>query len=195
MLKLPIFILLWLGFLLIKIPTALLGLIMVPAIYRFRFTGYENLPWWTRPWANPEDWEGNGNGSGSLPLWWVNAHGVNFKSFFQYHAIRNPANGLRSFEWIDMDIDPARVEYRRSHAIVNFEPGNLRRLKIKTAWYIAWQGYQAGFQVYHIWSDDRHLNIKFGWRVDPSDADTSLPKNMGVDDASFATKFLLYRRG
>jgi len=153
MIKLPVFILMWALYLAIKIPTWALGFVVVPFLYRWRFTHYERLPWWTRPWANPEDWEGHGNGAGSLPLWWLNKHGVNFKSFYRYHAIRNPANGLRSFEWLDLDVTPDLIRYRTSMVLNRYEPDVLRKNALRTAWYFAWQGFRAGFKVVHIWND------------------------------------------
>ncbi len=221
MIRLPIFILMWAGFIAIEafpllvaapfaaylewswwvyflpIGVAPLGLIVVPFMYAHRYTNYNDLPKWTRPWANPEDWQGQVNHhSESLPRWWVESKGNTFKAWYKYHAIRNPANGLRSIEWLDLDVTPDLVRFRTSSMIKNlaYEPAPLRRCELKTAWYFAWQGYRAGFKIVHIWSDTHHLVIKFGWRVEPSDAldreVTELKK-----DTSFATKFLFKREG
>ncbi len=180
----------------IKLPTALSGFFMVPLLYPYRNDHYDSLPWWTRPWANPEDWHGKGNGNNSLPLWWVESRGNGFKEFYQYHAIRNPANGLRSFEWLDLDIDPAKVKFKRSknYSGKRYDIGIFRMAGVDTVWFIAWQGYRAGFEFIHLWNSDRHLNIKFGWRVEPADASAE-HSNIGIEDASFASKILLYRRG
>jgi len=183
---------------LVKIPTALSGLFMVPLLYRYRNTHYEFLPWWTRPWSNPEDWHGPGNGNNSLPLWWIKTHGNTFKEFYRYHAIRNPANGLRSFELLDLDIYPPAVKFRRSKnyrsGVGKYEPMAVRAWGVKRVWYLAWQGYRAGFKYIRIWNDERHMVIKIGWRVEPSDA-TTKRVNIGTEDASFASKILLYRKG
>ena len=179
----------------IKIPAALLGFIVIPLMHVYRHTKYDDLPWWTRPWANPEDWEGQVNSDQySLPKWYVDSRGVGFKQFYQYHAIRNPANGLRSFELLDLDIVPALVKYKTNIVLKRYEPNALRSVKIKTAWYFAWQGYRSGLKIIHIWNDERHLVIKFGWRVEPKDA-TSEIVNIGTEDASFAGKILPYRKG
>ena len=195
MIKLPIFILMWAIFLAIKIPVVILGLVVVPLMYVHRLTNYVDLPWWTRPWANPEDWHGQVNThSNSLPKWWVLKEGVSMKSFYQYHAIRNPANGLRSIELLDLDVTPDLVRFKTNRKMGRYEPRPMRLSEIDTAWYFAWQGFRAGFKIVHIWNDERHLVIKFGWRVEPRDAldkeVTELKK-----DASFATKFLFYREG
>lgn len=198
LIKLPAFILAWLGFLCIKIPVTLLGPLVVSYLYKYRHTDYEvvlaQLPW-LKPWINPEDWEGGYNSfSDSLPKWWVNSKGTEFKSFLQYHAIRNPANGLRSIEWLDMDIVPEKVKYTTNYYFNTYEPGVLRMADKKFAYYLAWQGIQAGIKVIYIWNDKRHLVIKFGWRVEPHDAN-DIAGGMGIEDASFASKFLFYRKG
>jgi hypothetical protein len=194
MIKLPIFILMWILMIAIKIPTALFGLIAIVLMHPYRHTPYDDLPAWTRPWANPEDWEGQiYSDQYSLPKWWVKAHGIGFKQFYQYHAIRNPANGLRSYEWLDLDVDPKQVRYKTNIVMKRYEPTAIRKAKYKTAWYFAWQGYRAGFKLIHIWNAERHLVIKMGWRVDPADA-TQIANEL-KKDASFAGKILPYRKG
>ncbi len=197
MIKLPIFILMWVAMMAIKIPTALSGFFMIPLLYRYRSTHYSFLPWWTRPWANPEDWHGRGNGNNSLPLWWVNSRGNTFKAFYRYHAIRNPANGLRSFEILDLDIIPDKVRFIRSknYSGERYDIHLFRKANINTVWFFAWQGFRAGFELIHLWNDERHLNIKFGWRIEPSDAASDVTFDIGLEDASFASKFLFYREG
>jgi hypothetical protein len=197
--KLPVFILAWIGFLCIKIPTILLGPLVVAYLYKRRNTDYdvmvEELPW-LRPWINPEDWKGGPNSfSDSLPKWWFTSKGGEFKSFWHYHAIRNPANGLRSIEWLDLDIIPELVKFKTNLLLPTYEPNAVRVIGKDLSWYIAWQGLQAGIKVIYIWSADRHLVLKLGWRVEPSDSFSQSTHDMGIEDASFATKFLPYRRG
>ena len=204
MYKLPAFVLLWILFIAIKLPTAILGLLVTPLLYRYRSTAYVRLPLWSRPWANPEDWLGGPNHYvDSLPRWWVESKGNTFKMWYLYHAIRNPANGLRSYELLDLTIVPEKVRFIRSKNFTEYRydlPAIRAALGLgKTVWYFAWQGLQAGFKIVHVWEDDvlgtpRHMDIKFGWRVEPSDA-TNLTNNLGMRDASFASKFLFYRRG
>jgi hypothetical protein len=102
--RLPIFLAMWLLFIAIKLPTAILGLVVVPLIYPYRATDYADLPFWTRPWANPEDHQGGPKSvpGASLPKWWVEENGAGLGSWWRYNAIRNPANGLRSFEFFDI---------------------------------------------------------------------------------------------
>ena len=195
MLRLPIWIFMWLLMIAIKIPTALLGFIMVPLIYRYRHTDYGQLPSWTKPWANPEDWCGRGNGNNSLPLWWIKKFGNTFKQFYRYHAIRNPANGLRSYELLDADIIPEKVRFKTNQEMKRYDVSKVRAGPKRTVWYFAWIGFRAGFEIIHIWNDTNHLNIKFGWRIEPSDSYPDVVRNMGTEDASFASKILPYRKG
>lgn len=194
--RLPIFAGLWALFLAIKVPTIATGWVMVAALARYRDRDYADLPWWTRPWSNLEDWRGQVNHyQGCLPRWWVLEHGVGFWSFYRYHALRNGADGLRSFEWLDLDVDPARVRYWTPEFFVRYEPAQARAAHKRTIGYIAWQGLRAGTKVVRIWSDERHLVIKLGWRVEPNDAhDPYGPPELHQNEG-FSTKFLAYRRG
>lgn len=217
-LRVPVFILMWLAFLAVKIPTVVLGFIAVPLMWRYRAVLYDLLPDWTRPWANPEDWFGGPvTHAGSLPKWWVEKHGLGFWSFCWYHAWRNPANGLRSFEFLDLDIEPDRVRYVTNELLALYEPGRMRAAApaLNTSWYWCWQGWRAGFKLVHLWKDlqphwwtdwkwwifsgpksgPRHWVIKLGWRVQPQDAHKDTALDLHREDAGFATKFLPYRKG
>lgn len=179
----------------LPVGTAGIGLFVVPLMWRYRETDYEDLPWWTRPWSNPEDWFGQQNHfQSSLPRWWVAAHGIEFKSWYKYHAIRNPANGMRSFELLDLDIRPHEVKFRTPLYYTRYEPNALRNIGKRNAGYLAWQGWKAGIKYIHIWSNSKHLVIKLGWRVEPRDA-IDPGTGIGITDASFASKVLPYRQG
>jgi hypothetical protein len=199
LIRFPVFLTIWLVYMfLIKFPTALLGFVVTPFLYRYRHTDYKDLPFWTRPWANPEDWQGqspDGNDVDSLPRWWHKLHGNGFKSWYKYHAVRNPANGLRAIEAFDMDIDPSRVKFATNGYMIRYEPPEVRALGKKLAVYVAWQGWQAGMKLIYIWNDERHAVIKLGWRVEPRDVHATDPDKMGIADASFAGKILPYRKG
>jgi hypothetical protein len=201
----PVFIIPWILFMALKLPTALLGVVMIPLIYPLRARDFDDLPWWTTPWANPEDWTGGPKGIAphSLPSWWIEREGTGFRSFFLYHCIRNPANGLRSIEALDLDIDQHKVQYRTNILVDDlplqwYEPWHIRKAQpeLKTIWYFAWQGFKAGFKIVHLWNDERHLVIKLGWRVEPKDAHFHVnPEGQRSQGAGFASKVLLYREG
>jgi len=194
----PIMVALWWGFGLIKITTMLSGFVVGPILYFYRLQPYDSLPFWTRPYANPEDWLGQQNHyKDGLPKWWYLEEGTGFKSWYRYNVIRNPANGLRSFELLDLDIVPEQVNFIRSKNFskVRYDIPAIRDAEGDTVWYFAWQGLQAGCKVVHIWSDKKHLDIKFGWRVEPSDQDPLYHHGIGSNDASFASKFLFNRDG
>lgn len=197
--RLAVFVPVWALFLAIKIPTLVAGLVVVPFLYRYRAVDYADLPWFTRPWANFEDHQGGIHGvpGASLPQWWIDREGAGFWSFYRYHAIRNPANGLRSFEWLDLDVEQERVRYWTPRYLAFYEPFYARPLKVgpRSYGYIAWQGVRAGVKFVHHWNAERHLVFKFGWRVEPRDAHEAPRAPELSDDAGFATKLLLYRRG
>jgi hypothetical protein len=198
--KLPIFILMWVLMIAIKIPTTLLGVVMVPLLWRYRATYYDELPWWTTPWANPEDWTGGPKGvrGASLPQWWVDREGDGFSSFVKYHMVRNPSNGLRAIEFLDLDIDSKKVKYHSTSPVRNwYEPWDMRKQhKQKVAGYVAWQGFKMGCKLVILWSDTRHFVAKFGWRVEPKDAHKAVnPDGQRSKGAGFASKFLPFRKG
>jgi hypothetical protein len=199
MIKLPIFIIIWLAYMiLLKLPAAATGFLVAPFLYRYRHTDYKDLPWWTRVHANPEDWQGqspDGNDVDSLPRWWHKKHGNSFKSWYRYHAFQNPGNGLRSIEFLDLTINPSKLKYATNFYMDRYEPPEVRKAGKKFVVYLCWQGWQAGMKLIRIWSDDKHTVIKLGWRVEPHDTKETDLDNLGMQDASFAGKVLLWRDG
>ena len=209
MIKLPIFIVMWVLFSAIKLVTSILGLVMVALLITQREKGYWNLPWWTRPWSNPEDWGFLHN----LPKWWREKNGTGKKSFYRYYALRNSSNGLRSIELLDLDVIPEKVSYKTNIFLQRYEPKTLRDYykSRRTLWYFAWQGNRAGFKIVHLWpykkkdtafwffglrvieAGPRHFVMKFGWRVEPYDC--IKPTRALYEDTGFAHKFLPYRKG
>lgn len=195
--RFPIFVVIWLAYIIvIKIPVNFAGLFVIPFMWGYRNVDYDKLPWWTRLWSNLEDWHGQVNSyASSLPRWWVQEHGIDFWSFYRYHALRNGGDGLRSIEWLDLDVDPDRVKYWTPEFFKFYEPADARRFNKKTIGYVAWQGWRAGMKIVHIWNDERHFVMKLGWRVEPNDAiDPHGPPSLNQNEG-FATKFLVYRRG
>ena len=198
--RIPVFIALWIAVIAIKIPTVLLGFLVVPFLYRYRHKKYEDLPAWTRPWANPEDWWGGPEGTEeSVPQWWINRYeGVTFWTWYKYHAIRNPANGLRSFEFLDLDIDQEKIEYIAYPELKHYDPWYTRRYTpdVDFYWYLVWQGWQSCFKIIYHWNDEKHIEFKIGWRVNPRDKHVAPdPDGIRGEDAGFATKFLPWRNG
>lgn len=198
LIRLPLFLAAWVVIIAVKIPTAVLGLVVVPVLFFYRKRPFDDVPAVFRPWQNPEDWcDGPEGTEHSLPKWWVNQKGTSWYQWFRYHAIRNPANGLRNFEWVDLEPVPDRIEFWTPGYLRFYEPWYLRSLGLKSCGYICWQGLRMGCKYVRIWSDTRHLVIKFGWRVGPNDALGYLdPEGQrALDGAGFATKILPYREG
>src|SRR5210317_1006628 len=87
----PIFLAGWLSNIIIKVPTVILGLVMVALLYFYRKKPFNEVPKVFLPWLNPEDWNDRLMGTEhSLPQWWVDLKGSGFGSWYHYHAIRNP---------------------------------------------------------------------------------------------------------
>lgn len=194
----------WLAFIALKVAVAVLGLFLVPVLWQYRAN---HVSWmlkhrkWLVPWINPEVWQGGplaqqGLAHNGLPQWWIDREGISFKAFWKYHAVRNPANGLRNYELLDLDIDPGRVKYVTNEYFRHYEPIPMRRQSKRIAAYLAWQGWRAGCKVVVVWNEGRHFTLMIGWRVQPSDAeDPIVLSSLRTEDAGFATKLLPYRRG
>ena len=195
--KLIGFAFIWFLFMVLKASVALLGFLVVPVLYSYRLKPRDKVPRIFTPWLNPEDWnDGHMGTEVSLPAWWVKREGSSFKSWYHYHAIRNPANGLRNIEALDMDIVPDKVRYYTSEYRERYEPVSMRKDGVKSAWYVAYQGWQAGMKYVRVWNEGRHLVLKLGWRVEPKDRTVPIdPNGTRVHQAGFASKFLPYRRG
>lgn len=215
----------WLFQLALKVPVALLGLVVVPFLYRKRYTPLADMPAWSLPWVNPEDWIGGFlNYGGSIPLWWKNktyvplkykhrtvinwarkllkkqpwevpvkAYGDSKWSFYKYHAIRNPADGLRNFPKLQLRINKDMVHYWTPKYYDHYEPWSDRT----PGWrgYAAWQNVHLGIKVQWI-RENSYSEFKFGFRVEPRDAHHELPDSSARKalGASMATKLILNRK-
>ena len=182
----------------IKIPTALLGLVVVPFMYRYRNTDMRWVPSYFRPWVNPEDWTGGIRGNvGSIPDWWRSGMGDGKWSFYKYHAIRNPADGLRNYKWLNLRINPDKVHYITDKYRQHYAPwyravGDERR---RIQWYICWQTVWLSVLVQWI-RDSHYTELYLGTRIEPGDAHGHLdPKgSRAINGASFASKLILNRK-
>lgn len=162
---------------------AALGLLMVPLML-----GLRNRPAWLfRPWHDP---------TGVAP-WWSNylAGNGNFISRrfpnFWWSAIRNPANGLRTYKWMSCDVDVTRLEWKDNDAPTN--PGPLRRAGKRLGWFYAWQGPYSGLWLCFLWNKERHAKVRIGWKLVPDE-----PQYIGEWKpirAGFALSILPYRKG
>lgn len=185
----PVWLTWWAVQIAVKAPFALLGLVVIPYMWKKKDTPLHELNWAEKLFANPEDWYGGFyNFPNSLPPWWVRAHGVSFKSFYQYHALRNPADGLRNIPQLQVQIEPHRVQYVASQYLRYMEPdfvGNVPGVY----WYVAWQGHHMGLQV--MWIRDKdYVVLKLGMRVEPRDAHEPPKGARGTLGGSMATKLV-----
>lgn len=185
----------WAVQLAVKAPVALLGLAVVPLLYKHKNTPLDELPWWSTPWANPEDWTGGHKGyTDSLPDWWkTRMAGENPRwAFYKYHAIRNPADGLRNYEWLNLKINEKKVYYWTPQYMDHYDPWYDRTPGVRG--YVAGQNIWWGIKVQWI-RKKSYSEFKWGFRVEPRDAHHPLDADSTrrVYGASMATKFILNR--
>lgn len=155
----------WVGMLMIKVPTVLAGFLVIPLLYLYRHRNFDDVPKIFLPWQNPEDWVDGPEGTEhSLPQWWVNREGSGFYSWWHYHAVRNPANGLRNYEWVDLEIVPDKVKFWTPEYLRFYEPWHTRKHhpELKSYGYICWQDWRMGVKFVHIWPD---LERDIVWRI------------------------------
>lgn len=184
-------VLLWIPMLLLTGVLTLLGYIVVPILWRYRNTPFKDLPAWTKPWSNPEDWhEGILGYEGSLPTWWIEREGYSFKSFFQYHARRNSADGIRNFSFFTVPVKDVYkdIQYRTNEYQKSYSPWWINRdgRRPGVYWYWCWVGIYGHFGLAWIWKkphDDgaEWTQLNWGWKVYPND------KN-GIDENSVRYK-------
>jgi hypothetical protein len=163
----------------LRVAGFLAGLLMVPLMYA---TG--NKPAWLfRPWHDPT----------GIPDWWyAKADGLAgvFPRFW-WSAIRNPANGLRSYPLLSCDVKPSRVEWRDNDLPTN--PGPLRRTGKRVAWYYCWHGAYSGLWLCVLWNKRRHMKLRIGWKLVPDEE--QFENEWKPMRAGFALSVLPYRRG
>jgi hypothetical protein len=195
----PIWIVVWAVQLLIKIPVAILGLFLQPIMYKYRNTHIDEIPWYLIWLTNPEDQYGGLPGYvDSIPPFWrkrMEEEGWSLRyAHWFYSAVRNPADGLRNFRWLQAPLEPEKIKFITNQELRHYEPWALQ--PGDTAWYVCWNGIYCGLQVVHVWNEKKYLTFKWGFRIHPSDIDVDNIDWSGTRarlGASMATKFLPYR--
>lgn len=187
----------------IKLAIALVGTVMVIPMYRYKNTPYRKVPWIFYLWKNPEDWldgvlaqQQQRAYIDSLPPWWMNRmqDSSRFWRFYKYHAIRNPADGLRNIRLLTPIIDSTRICFWQNEYLRYMEPWFEEALKRKWYWFVAWHGMYWGFQIMYIYNDTRYFTLKVGWKFTPGDYYEGMETSVrAVTGCSFASKFLPYR--
>ena len=171
--RVPVFFALWALAALVRFPLAVLGFVVVPVALRFSETVYgplgdehERLPRWAWLWDNDEDGIDG-------PPWYRNGYALKHpvaKHFprFWWLAVRNPVNNLRFVRPFMMVVDSRKVDYIgdrfRSFSI------HTARTHRRAIWFLAWQGWRAGFWLIRPRDDGTHLRIRIGWKVTPWDS-------------------------
>jgi hypothetical protein len=178
----------------------LLGLVFNPIMYYYRNTPLNEIPWYLIWLANPEDQFGGYPGfEDSLPAFWKRrmvAEGWSLRyAHWFYVSVRNPADGLRNFKFLQVVPKPDKIKYVTNRYLRHYEPRALENGE--TAYYFCWQGFSLGMHIVHVWSDERYLTFKWGFRIHPADTVPGVIDPKGTRamlGASMATKFLPYRK-
>ena len=194
-LLLPAWVARWALQIALKLPLFILGLFVMPAMYQYRYTPLNELKWYQRMFANPEDWHGGFlNYEGSVPPWFKKkmSGSSEFWQFYKYHAIRNPSDGLRNYPSLQLQIDKDRVQYWTPEYMEHYDPWYSRTPKVRG--YIAWQGIYMGFKVQWV-REKAYTELKWGFRVEPRDAHEELAENSArrALGASMSNKFIINR--
>lgn len=172
----------------------ILGWFVVPFLYKYRSTPIEDMPWWSQPWVNPEDWHGGLlQYDGSVPPWYIKKMGKNdFWTFYKYHAFRNAANGLRSMG-MSVKVRPEKIEYWTPNYHRHYE--FWYRMDPKIKFYYAWDGVFSGMKLMWRYNEERFGELKLGWRIAPGDTEGLRPDSVkGKIGAAFASKLAPWRR-
>ena len=190
--------LVWIPQIALKAVFGVLGLFVMPLMYKYRYTDLEHIPPFLKLFANPEDWTGGHNNyHGSVPPWFREKMGnrSDFWKFYKYHAIRNPTDGLRNVKWLQLWINPEKVHYWTPELYRHYSSWWIDRNFTGVIGYIAWQGLKMGLKV-QWYRKDSYSEVKFGFRVEPNDAHEPLPIKSArrMYGASFANKVLINRK-
>jgi hypothetical protein len=177
--RLPIMLLWWVVQIAIKLPWMIIGLVAIPFTFKYRNVPLNDLPWYIKMFANPEDQPGGYPGYlDSFPNFWHNRMKVEGWSLryahWHYHAIRNPADGLRNIPWLNVIPKPEKIKFVTRRYYRHYEPRLINTFGEKFAYYFCWQGFWLGMH------DSYEINI------DPNGTRAQI-------GASMATKFLPYR--
>jgi hypothetical protein len=199
-LKSPIMLGWWAVQIAIKLPVVILGFALQPLMFKHRNVLLKDMPWYLLWLTNPEDQPGGYPGfPDSFPPFWhrkMEAEGWSLRyAHYHYHAVRNPGDGLRNFKFLQVVPKPDEIKYVTNKYLRHYEPRALENGE--TAYYFCWQGFSLGMHIVHVWSDERYLTFKFGFRIHPADSipGTLDPKGTRAQlGASMATKFLPYRK-
>ena len=136
--------------LLLKAAAKLVGLVVVPFTFPWRFTAYWAVPAYYKPWINPEDWTGGWRNHPKdyqcIPKD-LQPRYKGFWGFYRYHALRNGASGLRNYKWFLRKLRPEQID-----------------VMSKGPWTFVWTR-----SIGMVYFDKGPVEAKFGWRLTPSD--------------------------
>jgi hypothetical protein len=177
--RLPLFILAWLAYAAVMIPLTVVGIVLVavlalfPGAMQWRDSrhykdGRKVLCW---RWKMVDALFGNDeDGIHGLPVvfeppvyvtqprqhWWRDkTQGWSlWRMVFIWAGLRNSVANARFLPFFGLLINPQRVGYAAN----------------AKGWWLAWQGWQAGFRWY--WNAERYFWV--GWKVKPADSDDFL---------------------
>ena len=154
------------------------------------------------PWVNPEDWTGGVRG---FPLEYKcippdlhDKYPPTDWGFWRYHALRNPAGGLRNYPWWVCRLNKDEIRHRPSYVPQHVKAWYLRRLDEvdRITWFVCWQGDYLHMRCVILWSDNWHGELGIGFRIFPRDRQGPWPDSTRWKiGAQFASKFHILKRG
>lgn len=183
--KLPLYLLVWVLRFAVELPLWLLGLVLVPIMaatgfYYERDSLYytdEKKPrrvlawrggWLTWLWGNEED----GIDGRYFALNGFLSDGGPLVRIIRWAALRNPVSNLRYVPLLNVKLDPARIE-----GSGDSYPETLLRAWRRLGgglgppfWSFAAQGPYAGFALKWPFSKTRHFEFQIGYKIYPGDA-------------------------
>lgn len=145
-------------------------------------------PRWAWLWGNVNDgvWG---------PQWWRerNAGWPVWKLAFVWSAWRNPMNNLHLVPYLHPVIDPKRIRFVAT-SDDPAHPSEWEPKPLGLQWSFTWQGIYAGVVVRYQWSQERHTQLRLGWKLLPKDRFGITPEDDRNGGCQFGVQLHVWRK-
>lgn len=153
-------------FLVLRVFLILLGILAVPLGILLHDRKTEKFPKWLWLWDNDQDgFKGTG--------WFKKRLGKdNWYTWFQWSAIRNPANNMRYLSWVgilDTDVEDSMVWKTWDWV----HPTDMKRSGRTFDWFIMFikvgKFWYPSLHMCYIWNKEytKYCKLRMGWKVNP----------------------------